>query len=285
MFIAVKSWDAFTLEKKFTPPDDSISPLAKRTTRAQLKKGRLGGNFCSNWPQRGATSNAHREEMEETRWGRLQPSQLFTALDPTWESGRERSARRGLRDGNFSFHWRQSGGHAEVSAMTAKEEKRHSSQHRIHIWMISLLIAAGKLLWWRIVNGDHSSLNSLLGIFVCLSQWKAAVTRNPVQGGWGGWNGASVCRGQWIMVPYDRHPTPRWIRLLFILGTAVPLAESNHTKVSSEGSWQDSWICFSIQLSNREQFISSQVFKSTIHQDLIKFHGAVSQKAEMIKKK
>lgn len=53
------------------------------------------GQLCSNWQQRGAASNAHRKEVEETWRGRLRPNQLFTALDPKWESGRERLARCG----------------------------------------------------------------------------------------------------------------------------------------------------------------------------------------------
>lgn len=75
----------------------------------------------------------------------------------------------------------------------------------------------------------------------------------------GGWNGVSVCRGRWIMVPYDIHPSLQWIRRYLFWVVQCPLAESNHTKVSSEESWQDSRIWFLIQLSNHKQFISSLV--------------------------
>lgn len=91
-FSPVKSNSSWSLLSHRSPR----SPFMQRPTRTQLKKVRLGGNFARNWQQRGAASNTHRKETEETWRGRLRPNQLFTALDPTWESGRERLARCGM---------------------------------------------------------------------------------------------------------------------------------------------------------------------------------------------
>lgn len=156
--------------------------------------------------------------MEETWWGRLRPNQLFTALDPTWESGRERLARRGCAMEIFHLIndnpgvegvWGSRGGQRH----DCKGGERHYGTHRITVWTINLLRVTGKLLWLRIPNGDHISSDSSMGISVCFSQRKAALARNAAQRGRVGWIGVSVCIGWWITVPHDRHPSLKQIRL------------------------------------------------------------------------
>lgn len=121
---------------------------------------------------------------------------------------------------------------------------------RLNDWPPYRQSAMGKLLWWRILNGDCLSIYSFLGIF-CLffspTPLKAAIARSTVQWSRAEWNGVGFERGRWIMTQYDRHPSLQWMRL-FILGSAVPLAQSVHAKVSSEEIWQDSWIWFLIHL-------------------------------------